>query len=639
MRFTWILLLLVSFVIVEGCDNQSPSARSLKPSPTAFTDPPAWASEVVWYQIFVERFYNGDTSNDPTPYDLTGSYPGFVPEGWSLTPWTHDWYAPDPWFPELEGKQAAAGHDIVNFGQKAQLRRYGGDLEGVMNKIDYLDSLGVTAIYFNPLNDAPSLHKYDARTWRHIDRNFGPDPRGDENLIASETPDDPSTWTMTAADQLFVEVIKAFHQRGIKVILDYSWNHTGRTFWAIEDIRENGEESAFKDWYWINEFDDPATEEDELTWQGWIGIADLPEIQETVQYHGPVKAYDGNLVSESVKQHIFNISKRWLDPDGNGDPSDGVDGFRLDVAGELPIGFWQEYRKEVRAVNPDCYLVGEIWWEEYPDKLLDPQPFLKGDVFDAVMNYRWYRAARHFFAGAPDQIPVTEFVDSLNSFSSNLREASLYSMMNLTASHDVPRVATSLFNPNPYKVGASPNNPEYMIHRPDGRTIETQRLLLAQQFTFIGSPHIWMGDEMGMWGADDPDCRKPLIWPEFEFDPERTHPLGLERPVDEVAFDQELFDYYRQLIEIRNSYEVLRTGQMEYLMVDDENRVLAYRRYDETSEILVLFNVGSEESAVAIPARYENGYTNLLTETKSLPTEGRLEISVSPRTAMILSSQ
>ncbi len=169
-------------------------------------------------------------------------------------------------------------------GRNRNCRRYGGDLQGVLDKIDYLDSLGVNAIYFNPMNDAPSLHKYDARHWRHIDRNFGRIRPKDLETIANENPQDASTWQFTEADKLFLKVIEEFHKRGIKVILDYSWNHTGETFWAWKDLVKNQAESKFKDWYWVGSFDNPKTEENEFEYHGWFGVSSLPEIKET-EYH------------------------------------------------------------------------------------------------------------------------------------------------------------------------------------------------------------------------------------------------------------------------------------------------------------------------------------------------------------------
>ena len=140
---------------------------------------PAWAKEAIWYQIFVERFRNGDPSNDPTPADMAGSFPDKIPADWKITPWGHDWYSHEPWLDSVKAN---------GFYSKIQARRYGGDLQGVLDKMDYIQSLGVTAIYFNPLNDSPSLHKYDARNYTHIDRNFGPDPKGDVAIMNSEDP-------------------------------------------------------------------------------------------------------------------------------------------------------------------------------------------------------------------------------------------------------------------------------------------------------------------------------------------------------------------------------------------------------------------------------------------------------------------
>jgi len=632
-RFCGLLLGLTCLLF--GC--QQTEKTSAPPSPTALEDVPAWAQDVVWYQIMVERFRNGDPANDPTPEDIKGSYPGFIPDSWAVTPWTHDWYAPDPYFAELEGIKDFSGNPVSNFGQKAQLRRYGGDLQGVMDKLPYLDSLGVTAIFFNPINDAPSLHKYDARYWRHVDRNFGPTPRKDAETMANEHPTDPSTWKMTGADSLFVELVAEIHSRGMKVIMDYSWNHTGITHWAAQDVLQKGKTSAYADWYDVDEWDDPETPENETKIHGWVGVPDLPEIRETQPYHGgAVKAYEGELYSEAVLQHIYHISQRWLDPNGDGDPSDGVDGFRLDVAGELPLGFWRKFRKHVRDINPEVYLVGEIWWEEWPDKLLDPAPFLAGDVFDAVMNYRWYRASREYLAAAPERVPVSKWVDSLNAFSADISAQHSYGLMNLISSHDVPRASTSIYNRNKYKVDTNPyaGNP-YMIDQPNAETFQTMRMLIAHQFTYVGAPHIWMGDEMGMWGSDDPNCRKPLIWPDYEFEAERAHPLGLKRKVDEVRFNTGLFEYYQSLAALRNRLPVLRRGQLEFVQVDDEKDLLAYRRFDEESEVFVVINGSETAQSVSLSATPKQGYYDFFSGS-ILQSGETLDIQVQARSVAIL---
>ena len=204
------------------------------------SEPPAWAQDVIWYQIFVERFNNGDPTNDPTPENIraeTDFSP--VPADWSVTPWTHNWYEQEQW----------AKNQNMRFYDGLQHRRFGGDIQGILNKLDYLQELGVTALYLNPINDAPSLHKFDARNWHHVDVNFGPDPKGDNEIIASENPSDPATWKWTSADKLFLKLVDELHKRNMRIILDFSWNHTGVRFWAMRDLIKNQENSKFRDWY------------------------------------------------------------------------------------------------------------------------------------------------------------------------------------------------------------------------------------------------------------------------------------------------------------------------------------------------------------------------------------------------------
>ena len=288
---------------------------------------PEWSREAIWYQIFVERFRNGDPSNDPVFENTLGSYPNRPFEGWSTTPWTHDWYQQEDW-------AIASGEE---FYRTVQARRYGGDIQGLLDRVDYLKELGVTALYINPINDAPSLHKYDALNYRHIDRNFGPDPDGDAAIMAEENPVDPDTWQWTSSDRLFLELVAAVHERGMRIILDYSWNHTGITFWAWKDILEKQAASPYADWYEIVRFDDPDTEENEFEYEGWAGVSTLPNLKKV---DVETKGHEGGNLHPAVKQHVYHVTRRWMDPNGDGDPSDGIDGFRLDVAEQVPMGFW-----------------------------------------------------------------------------------------------------------------------------------------------------------------------------------------------------------------------------------------------------------------------------------------------------------
>jgi glycosidase len=594
---------------------------------------PSWAKEAIWYQIFVERFRNGDPGNDPTPADMSGSYPDKIPAKWKITPWGHDWYAHEPWLDSVKAK---------GFYSKIQARRYGGDLQGVLDKMDYIQSLGVTAIFFNPLNDSPSLHKYDARNYAHIDRNFGPDPKGDAVIIDSEIHDDPATWKWTSADLLFLKVIREFHRRGIRVIMDYSWNHTGKTFWALNDIRKNGKNSKYVDWYTITQFDDPATKEDEFSYEGWGGNNPYMPVfrKDIIPPEKKVMPFEGNFHSESLKQHIFDVTRRWLDPDGDGNPSDGVDGFRLDVAGEIPMGFWREYRKVVRAVNPEAYLVGEIWWLDWPDKLLNPKIYLQGDQFDAIMNYRWFRVARGFFGQAEPVLTSTRFIKEINRIDSGINIGNLQAMMNVVSTHDSPRLSTSLYNKTMDKYKAKPSdNPDYKINKPDELTRKEQILLLIHQFTFIGAPQIYYGEEVGMWGADDPDCRKPMVWDDIVYEDERTaYDPGKSRQVDSVRPDTLLKVFYENLCKMRKDNPVLVYGNLSFSVADDKKMVLAYNRRMGSNEIVVVFNRSDKPQSVKVPVKNNGEYLNLLTGSdKSIITNNNnIELNLEPLTAVVL---
>jgi len=583
----------VALLLALACGRETARERAEAVSRLAV---PAWAGDAIWYQIFVERFRNGDPANDPTATDIVDPVARPVPAGWRTTPWTQDWYRLDPW-----ARGAGLGfYDAVYF------RRYGGDLRGVLDRLDYLQDLGVTALYFNPVNDAPSLHKFDARNYRHIDRNFGPDPRGDEARMAAEDPADPATWTWTAADSLFLALVREVHRRGMRLIVDYSWNHTGTAFWAWQDVLAHQRASRFADWYEIAAFDDTATADtNEFTYRGWVGVRSLPEWKKIGRpegrTHGPI---EGNLVP-GVRDLVFAVTRRWLDPDGDGDPADGVDGFRLDVAEMVPLGFWRDYRRFVRSINPAAYLVGEVWWEQWPDRMYDPAPWLQGDVFDAVMNYRWFDPTRGFLAGTEPVLTPAGYRAALDSVSTGISVPHQRAMMNLTASHDTPRFGTAIFNPGRYKYHNNPReDARHRIDRPDERTRRIQRMILVQQFTWVGAPHIWNGDEVGMWGADDPDDRKPMVWADLLYENEIAHPFGRPRPRNRVAPDTALYRVYHDLVALRKQHlRLFVDGTVTWLLADDARGLLAYSRDLGEQGAIVAFNVSEAPQGIAVAAR------------------------------------
>lgn len=596
MRFAALSALLV----LAGCSATAPSSSSPTGAASGTDLPPDWAAHAVWYQIFPERFANGDPSNDPTPESMEGAWPQVGADslrmaGWEPTPWTWDWYEQEPWAREIRPG---------DFYFTAQLRRYGGDLAGILDRLDYVASLGVNAIYLNPLNDSPSLHKYDARTWRHVDPHFGPDPEGDNAIIAAEDPLDPASWRFTAADEQFLELIREAHARGIRVVLDYSWNHTGDQFWAFRDVAERGRQSDYVDWYTVERFDDPATPESEFEYKGWLGISTLPEIRKTDQTGDPHLGvpYDGDM-EEAASQHVFAISRRWLDPNGDGDPSDGVDGFRLDVAEMVPLGFWRRYRDVVKAVNPEAILVGEIWWQQWPDTMMPPAPYL-GDVFDSVMHYRPFAPTRLLVAPGGPRIAPSAYAAHLDSLFATVPSSHVAALMAMSGSHDTPRLATTLYNAAvQYKNEENPRHrPGYRIDQPDADAMRSVRLYRLLQVTLPGVPHVYYGDEVGMWGADDPDDRKPMLWPEYDYAMEETHPFGQTRATDVVAIDEDLLAFTRDALTLRRTYaDVFAHGTLLW-RPDDDRQLLVFEREHGGQTAFVAVNLGMEPQALRPPS-------------------------------------
>ena len=360
-----------------------------------------------------------------------------------------------------------------------------------------------------------------------------------------------------------------------------------------------------------------------------MGIESLPEIRKvnvtTKREDG--HPYEGD-INPGAKQHIFAVTKRWLAP--NGDNKKGIDGFRLDVADQIGLVFWRDWRKHVRSIQPEAYLIGEIWWEQWPDKLMDPAPYTKGDVFDAVMFYQVYRPARYFFARTSFPIDARQFRDSIEFQWNRLRPENLYAMMNVSSTHDAPRLLTDFYNTNKYKVNALPrDDASYRTGKPDAAAYTRLRLYLVWLFTTVGAPQVWNGEEMGMWGGDDPDCRKPLWWKEYRFDPEtRNNYQPGSKTYDPVGFNQEQFDFYKKLMGIRKSNPVLSTGKFEFLLA--EGRKLAYRRIEGKEEVCVMINAGDIPQTFALPGK--QAWTDILNNKAVLGNS----ISLEAFTAVIL---
>lgn len=544
------IIILLSFVQVLNAQNNFPD----------------WAKGIVWYQIFPERFANGDTANDPSPDKI---FPNeTAPPNWKVTPWTSSWFVRSKWEKDLGGRI----RDHIN------KRRYGGDIQGIIDHLDYLKDLGIKGIYINPVFDAVSLHKYDGSTYHHIDINFGPDPAGDKILIASETPDDPNTWKWTSADKLFLKLVHEVHKSGMKIIIDGVFNHVGTQFWAFRDLVKNQQNSKFKDWFQVLSFDNPATPQNEFDYKGWWNAKSLPQFN---------RAKDD--LNPGPKQYIFNATKRWMDPNGNGSYSDGIDGWRLDVARDVPLGFWKDWSKLVKSVNPHAIIVAELW-ELSLDFISDNGPF------DALMNYSFDFAIDKYFIADKKKISTSDFIDRLKEIMKTYPQKNQDVLQNLIDSHDTERLSSMIKNPDrEYDREGNEGNPDYNPDKPDKKDYDKQELIAAFQMTYKGAPMIYYGDEVGMWGADDPHDRNPMVWSNLKYDDEIINESsGVHKGFGTYKVEQnkEVLAFYKKIISIHNSNPALSNGDVRFIYSNDETEIFAFERSDKNEKIVSVFNTG-----------------------------------------------
>lgn len=570
----------IEFLLTTGeTVTRGPFSAAAQPRPELHT--PDWAKGAVWYQIMPERFRNGNPENDPRGL-------GVFPKRW-----TSAWSVVEPG--ELEHARAAARAESPprflpafrpggQFYNIATARRYGGDLQGVVEKLDYLEDLGVDGIYLTPLFRAASHHKYDATDYRHIDETLGSrgrvEPRSWLMPSPPSDPLEPSTWPWTEADRYFVDVLLAeARKRGIRVIIDGVWNHTGRLFWAFGDLAGRGVDSSFADWY---DARFAPTDPREFArfkrahpmldvrpgsligWRAWDRRnGNLPAFARTPE---------GRLHPD-VERHIRAVALRWMDPSGDGDPRDGVDGWRLDVAADMPIPFWRHWREHVKSVNPEALLVGELWFKA--------TAYLNGVAFDAQMNYPFAAAAVEWLAGhaSTSASRLGERLDRVFDHAPSIDLCQL----NLLGSHDTARLATMLNNPHRgYNEGAklSRGARGYRTGRPAREIYELAVLGAALQATWPGAPMIYYGDEWGMHGADDPDCRKPLPWPDLgpNDDPDDDAQPGV----------REGFRYWFRLRKHPVAGPVLRYGDVDRLDASCTDVFAFHRRLNDLAVTVVL---------------------------------------------------
>ena len=520
---------------------------------------PDWAKGAVMYQIFVDRFYNGDKFNDvlSDEYAYIGEHVRRV-ENWEKYP-------------------AAMG--VREF--------YGGDLQGVMDKLDYLQELGIEAIYFNPLFVSPSNHKYDIQDYDYIDPHFGvilPETEVDENgqllpLLNSGDNNNRNAAryrarvtdkrNLEASNLLFSQLVQECHNRGIKVIIDGVFNHCGSfNKWLDRERIYEGRE-GYEDGAFINRespynsffmFHNPDAFPYNESYDGWWGHDTLPKLN-----------YEASL---KLQQYILDIARKWVSPPFN------VDGWRLDVAADLGFSaefnhkFWKDFRRAVKEANPNAVIIAEHYG--------CPREWLKGDEWDSVMNYdafmeplTWFLTGmqkhsddyREDMRGNPDI-----FYGSLKYHSSFMTYPSLMVAMNQLSNHDHSRFLTRTNR----KVGRM--NTLGCEAANEGVNKAVMRNAVLFQFSWPGAPTIYYGDEAGQCGFTDPDNR-------------RTYPWGHE--------DHELIDFHREMIRLRKTCQELKTGAVKYL--DSAYGMICFARFSSRAQSIIVINNSDREIEINLP--------------------------------------
>lgn len=531
---------------------------------------PAWAMGRVWYQVFPERFRNGEPANDPRSMTVT------------TLPWTTPWWSVEPieieqaWMrrqidPRLYGYRPSEAAGA--FQGTVYARRYGGDLQGVVQQLDELVALGASGLYLCPIFQSRSLHKYDAADHRHVDVSFGATSAIDaEYAHDPHETEDPATWQWTDADIYFLgTVLPEARRRGMRVMLDGVWNHVGIDHWAFRDVLENGAESRYADWFEVEFGEDGRV----TGWQGWARRnGDLPEFRQTPE---------GDL-APGPKQHIMDITRRWMDPDGDGDPSDGIDGWRLDVAAEIGRPFWRDWRALVKSINPEALIIAELW--------ADGSEYYDGTAFDGQMNYPFAMAAADWL-GLDPKAEMADMARRLMDAIGRTPRVDLI-QMNLLTSHDTERLVSMLMNPDRgYDSNADTSAVFEGRYDRGPATAEAKQLAaiaMGLQALLPGAPLIYNGDEYALAGPDDPSDRQPIIWPDQAWQVDEAR-----RP--DLAF-REIAAAWMNLRRAPGIGDVLRYGDVEIDPIPG-SRALRVRRSLNGAVITGVLNPGDGPVDVA----------------------------------------
>ena len=514
---------------------------------------PAWAKGAVMYQIFVDRFCNGDPSND-------------VEDGEYV----------------YIGEPVCKVKDWNEFPEAMDIRRFhGGDLQGVLDKLDYLEELGVEVVYFNPLFVSPSNHKYDIQDYDYIDPHYGviaddggevlPEGEKDNTRATKYQNRTGDIRNLEASNRLFAKLVEEMHTRGMRVILDGVFNHCGsfnkwmdrERIYEPQPEYEKGAyvsaQSPYRDFFHFFDEREEAWPYNK-NYDGWWGHDTLPKLN-----------YED---SPTLEEYILNIGKKWVSPPYN------ADGWRLDVAADLGYSneynhiFWENFRKAVKSANPQALILAEHYG--------DPGEWLQGDEWDSVMNYDAFMEPLTWFLTGMEKHSderrtdlwgnADNFVNTMNHFMASMLTPSLQVAMNELSNHDHSRFLTR----TNHIVGRVAQLGSKAAE--EGINLAVMREAVAVQMTWVGAPTVYYGDEAGVCGFTDPDSR-------------RTYPWGQE--------NRELVEFHKEMIRIHKREKPLRTGSLK--MLSWSSNVLAYARFQEGEQIIVVLNNSKELKEVTIP--------------------------------------
>jgi cyclomaltodextrinase len=419
---------------------------------------PGWIKQAIFYQLFPDRFYNGDPNNDPP----------------NVKPWNS--------LPTINGF-------------------HGGDIAGIIQKMDYLIDLGINTLYLTPIFLSPSTHGYNTSDYFKVDPKLG----------------DLET---------FRRLIKIAHKHQIRIILDGVFNHCGRGFFAFCDVLENQSESPYVDWFNISRFPiDAYSSGDAKDYQGWWKHKSLPKL---------------NTYNPKVRKYIFDVAKYWLEQ--------GIDGWRLDVPNEIDDdGFWAEFRSVVKKQNSEAYLLGEIW-------NVDPR-WVDESHFDGLMNYPMREVILQLLN---ERWTIEQCAERIQNIIRSYPQENINAMYNLLGSHDTERLRTLL------------------------GSLEKVNLAILILFSLPGAPAIYYGDEIGIEGGKDPDCRRAFLWNEKDW-------TGNIRRTTKTA------------IELRKAFNGLSTPFFECIFIDNAKKVFAYTRGEGKEKVMIVVNVGQKLETCIIP--------------------------------------